>query len=211
MAPGGVTPSDKKNEEEKPSGSNVRPEYNRTVSVEDVSGQAPDIVKSFLATCFEKDGLKVPEELTAEQHKVNKQVANVLREIGDSLNQHPTLNTLIDEIHVTKDTAFDTFLSVAMQIFQDGKVNWGRVVTLFYFGYKLAIQVLTQIPLIKMIIEWVVKFIKEKLVQWIAEQGGWEAIMDYFKTLKNRHELEFKFVVATCVTVITLVYLWNRR
>lgn len=170
MAPGGVTPSDKKDEEEKPSG---RPQYNRTVSVEDVSGQAPDIVKSFLVVCFERDGLEVPVELTAEQQKVNKQVANVLRDIGDSLNQHPTLNSLIDEIHVTKDTAFETFLSVAMQIFQDGKVNWGRVVTLFYFGYKLAIQVLTQVPLIKMIIEWVVKFIKEKLVQWIVEQGGW--------------------------------------
>jgi apoptosis regulator BAX len=173
MAPGGVTQSDKKDEEENATGGNGRPPYNRTVSVENVSGQAPDIVKSFLAVCFEQDGLKVPNELTADQHKVNKEVAHVLRDIGDSLNQHPTLNTLIDAIHVTKDTAFETFLSVAMNIFQDGKVNWGRIVTLFYFGYKLAIQVLTEVPLIKMIIEWVVKFIKEKLVAWIVAQGGW--------------------------------------
>ena len=173
MAPGGVTPSDKNDEEERPSSSRPRPEYNRMASVEDVTSQAPDIVKSFLCVCFENDGLEVPQELTAQDHEKNKQVAKVLRDIGDSLNQHPTLNTMINEIHVTKDTAFETFLSVAMQIFQDGKVNWGRVVTLFYFGYKLAIQVLTQVPLIKMIIEWVVKFIKEKLVQWIVEQGGW--------------------------------------
>lgn len=35
--------------------------------------------------------------------------------------------------------------------------------------------------------------------------------MDYFATLKDRHELEFKFVVATCVTVLAIVYIWNRR
>ncbi|XP_020906977.1 apoptosis regulator BAX [Exaiptasia diaphana] len=202
MAPGGTGRDDKDND---------RPSYRRSASVEDVSGQAPEIVKSFLAVCFEQDGLEVPAELTPEQRQVNKQVAHVLRDIGDSLHQHSTLNQLISECNVTKDTAFETFLNVAMQIFQDGNVNWGRIVTLFYFGYKLAIQVLTQVPLIKMIIEWVVKFIKEKLVNWIVEQGGWEAIMDYFANLKNRHELEFKFVLATCVTVLAIVYIWNRR
>lgn len=164
MAPGGTGPNDKDND---------RPSYRRSASVEDVSGQAPEIVKSFLAVCFEQDGLDVPAELTPEQRQVNKQVAHVLRDIGDSLHQHSTLNQLIAECNVTKDTAFETFLNVAMNIFQDGCVNWGRIVTLFYFGYKLAIQVLTQVPLIKMIIEWVVKFIKEKLVNWIVEQGGW--------------------------------------
>ncbi|EDO42793.1 predicted protein, partial [Nematostella vectensis] len=103
-------------------------------------------------------------------------VAHALREIGDQLTNDATLNNLIAECHVTKDTAFDTFLAVALQIFQDGVINWGRIVTLFYFGYKLALKVLNQIPLIKMIIEWVVKFVKEKLVKWIFQQGGWVSL-----------------------------------
>lgn len=177
MAPG-AGPS-KDSDDEKPN----RPSYKRSTSVEDVSGQTPEIVRSFLAVCFEQDGLQVPAELTPQQKQVNKEVAHVLRDIGDSLHQHPTLNQLIHQCKVTKDTAFETFLNVAMQIFQDGVVNWGRIVTLFYFGYKLAIQVLTQVPLIKMIIEWVVKFIKEKLVDWIYAQGGWVSTHLYFKGL----------------------------
>lgn len=165
MAPGAGPSKDNDNDK--------RPNFKRSTSVEDVSGQAPEIVRTFLAVCFERDGLQVPAELTPEQRQTNKEVAHVLRDIGDSLHQHSVLNELINECKVTKDTAFETFLNVAMQIFQDGHVNWGRIVTLFYFGYKLAIQVLTQLPLIKMIIEWVVKFIKEKLVDWIVAQGGW--------------------------------------
>jgi len=185
MAPGGRVPRESDEEDDQP----PRPSYKRSASVEDVSGQAPEIVKSFLAVCFQQDGLEVPVELTTEQRKVNKQVAHVLRDIGDSLNQHAVLNELIAECKVTKDTAFETFLNVAMQIFQDGVVNWGRIVTLFYFGYKLAIQVLTQIPLIKMIIDWVVKFIKEKLVQWIVQQGGWVSSFQWLYCYELTHFL----------------------
>lgn len=189
MAPGGRSGDDKDNSD--------RPSYKRSVSVEDVSGQAPEIVKSFLAVCFQQDGLEVPSELTPEQHKVNKDVAHVLRDIGDSLQQHSILNQLIAECKVTKDTAFETFLSVAMQIFQDGVVNWGRIVTLFYFGYKLAIQVLTQVPLIKMIIEWVVKFIKEKLVKWITEQGGWVRLFVFIIDLNVFTKYDYSYINTT--------------
>ena len=35
----------------------------------------------------------------------------------------------------------DSFLKVAREIFADGQFNWGRVVMLFYFAYKMAIRV----------------------------------------------------------------------
>ena len=100
-------------------------------------------------------------------------MAHVISDIGDRLGNDITLNNLISQVVVSKDTAFDTFLQVGAQIFNDGKVNWGRIVTLFYFGYKLALQVINQIPLIKMIIGWVCEFIKDRLAKWIFEQGGW--------------------------------------
>lgn len=34
-----------------------------------------------------------------------------------------------------------TFLDVAREIFADGNFNWGRVVMLFYFAYKMAKKV----------------------------------------------------------------------
>lgn len=35
----------------------------------------------------------------------------------------------------------DMFMKVALEIFSDGKFNWGRVVALFYFACRLVIKV----------------------------------------------------------------------
>lgn len=35
----------------------------------------------------------------------------------------------------------ETFMKVALEIFSDGRFNWGRVVALFYFACRLVIKV----------------------------------------------------------------------
>ena len=102
-----------------------------------------------------------------------RDVAKCLQQIGDDLTANRRLNTLIGRMQVTSGTAFETFASVAAQIFDDGKINWGRIVTLFYFAYELAKQVLFDGSLIKTIIGWVVRFISERLAKWISDRGGW--------------------------------------
>lgn len=42
---------------------------------------------------------------------------------------------------LSPDAPQNTFLEVAREIFADGNFNWGRVVMLFYFAYKMAKQV----------------------------------------------------------------------
>ena len=145
MAPGGG--SRRQSDDEQDGNGEQRPSYQRANSVDEVSGQAPAIVTTFLGECFRADGLPVPQELSENQKRVNKEVAHVIRDIGDRLANDTTLNNLISQVVVSKDTAFDTFLQVGAQIFNDGRVNWGRIVTLFYFGY-VALQVINQIPLI---------------------------------------------------------------
>ena len=145
MAPGGG--SRRQWDDEQDGNGEQRPSYQRTNSVDEVSGQAPAIVTTFLGECFCADDLPVPQELSENQRRVNKEVAHVIRDIGDRLANDTTLNNLISKVVVSKDTAFDTFLKVGAQIFNDGRVNWGRIVTLFYFGY-VALQVINQIPLI---------------------------------------------------------------
>ena len=174
MAPGG---NPRQGSDDKDGNHEERPPFHRANSVDEVSGQAPAIVTTFLTECFRADGLPVPQELSENQRKVNKDVAHVIRDIGDRLSNDASLNGLIQQVVVTKDTAFDTFLQVGVQIFNDGVVNWGRIVTLFYFGYKLAVQVINEIPLIKMIIQWVCQFIKDRLAKWIFEQGGWVSVV----------------------------------
>ena len=99
--------------------------------------------------------------------------ARCLRQIGDDLSHNSELNDLINQMTVTKDSAFGTFASVAGQIFSDGVINWGRVVTLLYFAYKLVVRVLFDGQLLMKIIKWVLQFISEKLVWWIVKEGGW--------------------------------------
>ena len=96
-----------------------------------------------------------------------------MKRIGDDISNNTQLNDLIGKIEVTPNTAYQTFVCVAAQIFKDGTINWGRIVTLFYFAYKLALQVVDRMPLIDMIIGWVTKYIIEKLLNWIVAKGGW--------------------------------------
>ena len=39
------------------------------------------------------------------------------------------------------DAPQQTFLNVANDFFRDGVISWGRIVALFYFGYKMACKV----------------------------------------------------------------------
>jgi hypothetical protein len=42
---------------------------------------------------------------------------------------------------VPPDAPQQTFFNVANDFFRDGIISWGRVATLFYFGYKMALKV----------------------------------------------------------------------
>ena len=83
------------------------------------------------------------------------------------------LNLLMDRLTITMDNVYETFASIAAEIFRDGVINWGRIVTLLYLGYKLGLKLLFEGGLLKTIIKWILRFISEKLVTWIAQFGGW--------------------------------------
>ncbi|XP_065650698.1 apoptosis regulator BAX-like [Hydra vulgaris] len=159
---------------------------NVVVNVNNSSNQViestPELFTQFLVNRMENDNIEVPEELRNRSRNgtVNKEVAHCLKRIGDDLVNNHQLNHLISSIQVTRETAYKTFFDVASHVFADGTINWGRVVTLFYFAYKLAIQVVNQLPLVEIVIGWVQKFVTDRLAQWIAERGGWNAVQEYF-------------------------------
>lgn len=70
-------------------------------------------------------------------------------------------------------------MSISLRLFRDGNINWGRVVTLLCFGYRMAITVLQRgiRGFFSKIVGFIVKFIcKERIAKWIADQGGWVSI-----------------------------------
>ncbi|CAF1337703.1 unnamed protein product, partial [Rotaria magnacalcarata] len=60
-------------------------------------------------------------------------------------------------------------------LFRDGIYNWGRIVTLFFFTYKLIIKSLRDQPasILQVLVDWTVRFVKELVAPWIVGKGGW--------------------------------------
>ncbi|CAH3188568.1 unnamed protein product [Porites lobata] len=98
MAPG----SSSRRADDEDGGREERPTLQRASSVDEVSGQAPAVVSTFLSECFRADGLPVPQELSENQKKINKDVVHVIRDIGDRLSNDTSLNNLISQVQVSK-------------------------------------------------------------------------------------------------------------
>ncbi|CAL1587736.1 unnamed protein product [Knipowitschia caucasica] len=132
----------------------------------------------------------------------HKKLAQCLQQIGDELDGNMDLQRMISNSSL-KPTK-DIFLKVAVEIFSDGKFNWGRVVALFYFACRLVIKALvTQVPdIIRTIISWTLDYIREHVINWIREQGGWEGIRSHFGTPTWQTVGVFLAGVLTTVLVI---------
>ncbi|XP_076431362.1 apoptosis regulator BAX isoform X3 [Peromyscus maniculatus bairdii] len=115
-------------------------------------------------------------ELTLEQPPQDastKKLSECLRRIGDELDSNMELQRMIADVDT--DSPREVFFRVASEMFADGNFNWGRVVALFYFASKLVLKALcTKVPeLIRTIMGWTLDFLRERLLVWIQDQGGW--------------------------------------
>ncbi|XP_071781873.1 BCL2 associated X, apoptosis regulator a isoform X2 [Centroberyx gerrardi] len=132
----------------------------------------------------------------------HKKLAMCLQNIGDELDGNVQLQRMINDSALSPTK--EVFMKVAVEIFSDGKFNWGRVVALFYFACRLVIKaVVTQVPdIIRTIINWTMDYLRENVINWIREQGGWEGIRSYFGTPTWQTVGVFLAGVLTTVLVI---------
>ncbi|XP_071370822.1 apoptosis regulator BAX-like [Centroberyx affinis] len=132
----------------------------------------------------------------------HKKLAMCLQNIGDELDGNVQLQRMINDSALSPTK--EVFMKVAVEIFSDGKFNWGRVVALFYFACRLVIKaVVTQVPdIIRTIIAWTMDYLRENVINWIREQGGWEGIRSYFGTPTWQTVGVFLAGVLTTVLVI---------
>ncbi|KAJ8399933.1 hypothetical protein AAFF_G00406630 [Aldrovandia affinis] len=134
----------------------------------------------------------------------HKQMGLCLRRIGDELDNNVDLQRMINNpaLQPTKEV----FVQVASQIFSDGNFNWGRVVALFYFAYRLVNKALvTKVPdILRTIITWTMDYIRDHVMNWIREQGGWEGIKSYFGTPTWQTVGVFLAGVLTTVLVLKI-------
>ena len=109
-------------------------------------------------------------------------IAVTLRRIGDDISQNVELNNFIDQVPV--HSTREIFLKVCTQIFQDGDLNWGRVVALFYFAYRLIMRTLAKgmdsIPWVRDMLKWAGDFLVKNIAHWVYNKGGWQMIKEWF-------------------------------
>ncbi|CAF0835244.1 unnamed protein product [Didymodactylos carnosus] len=153
-------------------------------SVEDVSEETRYILEEFILERAADDGVDLGlvkpildfDPLSLPQYRQIQMIAQTLRLIGDELDQDIRLKSMVEQVPL--HSPYETFSDVAKELFNDGIYNWGRIVTLFYFAYKLIMKSLTEeTSVMKMIVDWTVRFVREIVAPWIVRKGGWFVIL----------------------------------
>lgn len=140
-----------------------------------------------------------------------EQVGRQLAIIGDAVNERyaSEFGKMIRMLKLEPKTAYEGFAAVARQLFGDGTINWGRILILLCFGYRVVMTVLQcgMTGLFRNILSYVVMFvIRERIAQWIAEQGGWRAALRYIPESVGWTSIGVVCGVAA-ISVIAVFYL----
>ena len=113
---------------------------------------------------------------------------NSIRCITNHFQQHVNIPRLSSDL-----TSINTIIQ---QLFNDGIINWGRIIIIFIVTATYCIQVKTP-NLIVQIIKQISRFVEIHLSYWIQENGGWTNMIKHFE--KNDIFLEFKYFIYTGV------------
>jgi len=121
-----------------------------------------------------------PSSLRVEPDKI-KAVSSKLCLIAAEMDQRYSVefDEMIDFMKLDGSSAYAAFSQVANH-FLSGKITWGKVITLLALGYRMARRVIDlAIPnFVQDIIAYLTKFVCRHLAKWIADRGGWLAILN---------------------------------
>ncbi|KAM9225870.1 apoptosis regulator BAX isoform 1-T1 [Dugong dugon] len=156
-------------------GSGEQPRGEGPTSSEQIMKTGALLLQGFIQDRAKRMGGATPE-LALErvpQDPSTKKLSECLKRIGDELDSNLELQRMISAVDTHSPR--EVFFRVAAEMFSDGNFNWGRVVALFYFASKLVLKALcTKVPeLIRTIMDWTLDFLRERLLGWIQDQGGW--------------------------------------
>ncbi|KAM6185520.1 bcl-2 homologous antagonist/killer [Rhynchocyon petersi] len=135
----------------------------------------------------EAEGAETPADpemvsLPHEPNSVMGQVGRQLAIIGDDINQRydAEFQSMLQHLQPTAENAYNLFIKIASSLFESG-INWGRVVALLGFGYRLALHVYQHglTGFLSQVTRFVVEFMLHHCIaRWIAQRGGWVAALE---------------------------------
>lgn len=96
------------------------------------------------------------------------------------LNEHQrTLTVMLRDVDSRIDSIRKTVYSIANVVFEDGCVNWGRIISIYAFGlgWSRCLRAQKNEHLILELADSVGVFIGLRLNQWIVGVGGWDMLL----------------------------------
>ncbi|XP_047650989.1 bcl-2 homologous antagonist/killer [Phacochoerus africanus] len=135
----------------------------------------------------EAEGAAAPTDpemvtLPLEPSSTMGQVGRQLAIIGDDINRRydSEFQAMLQHLQPTAENAYEYFTKIASSLFESG-INWGRVVALLGFGYRLALYVYQRglTGFLGQVTRFVADFMLHHCIaRWIAQRGGWVAALD---------------------------------
>ncbi|KAL7056100.1 hypothetical protein AAHC03_020759 [Spirometra sp. Aus1] len=138
----------------------------------------------------------VQEELDqlplAEEGSLEERVACHLARIGDEINRlyGPRFDQIIKRLPEDQDS-LEIFSNVARIFFTRRPTNWGQIISLFYFGYRLAVRRLARgiVGAVVQVVQSLVSYCRNlDIFGWIANQGGWR-ILEYLSLVRPQENV----------------------
>ncbi|XP_066133846.1 bcl-2 homologous antagonist/killer [Saccopteryx bilineata] len=162
-----------------------------SISEEQVARDTEEVFRSYVFYRHqqeqEAEGAAAPADpemasLSLEPASTMAQVGRQLAVIGDAINQRydEEFQTMLQQLQPTAGNAYEYFTKIASSLFESG-INWGRVVALLGFGYRLALYVYQRglTGFLGQVTRFVADFMLHRCIaQWIAQRGGWVAALD---------------------------------
>nr|ARO86274.1 bcl2-associated X protein b [Tachysurus fulvidraco] len=142
------------------------------------------------------------------------QLAMSLRVIGDQLNNEKNFNDQIDGLARLGDKKI--FSRLVEGVFDDGHINWGRIIVLFYAVGKLAVKmVLANLPaVLSEILDSCLDFFRTKLLAWIRNMGGWISSISALTQFSTEHistsSFRFDYLISfVCGIMLGSAVVWK--
>nr|XP_056700797.1 bcl-2 homologous antagonist/killer [Euleptes europaea] len=173
-----------------------------------VAQQTEEVFRSYAYHRYQQEleqneaDVPIDPEIAAIQQEpgsTSNLVGRRLATIGDDINARydKEFCEMLGSLQLTRDNAYEYFTRIASSLFDSG-INWGRVIALLGFGYRMAIHVYQHgmtgflIRITRFIADFV---LHNRIARWIAQQGGWVAAMD----LSNVY---LKYMIALAALIL---------
>ncbi|XP_045156655.1 bcl-2-like protein 1 [Mercenaria mercenaria] len=140
--------------------------------LENVRKQAEIIAADVVVNFDVENEKKCPDRFCKTMRKTVKEVSD---------RHDIALKSMVNKLNLDDSNMFHTFVNVADEIFEDGQINWGRVIVVYAFAARLNAYFRKGNPAYEEKISlYVGKYVGNKLGRWILDNGGWDAFADFF-------------------------------